>query len=63
MELLKHFRHTNGSIDLISETPRPDCEPFDVSHIDDFYNRLNDLYIEGGELKLRDLIVNEIIEE
>ena len=63
MELLKHFRHTDGLIDLISETERNDCEPFDVSHIDDFYNRLNDLYIEGVEVKLRDLIVNEIIEE
>ena len=59
MELLKHFRHTNGLIDLVSEIPRPDCEPFDVSHIEDFYNRLNDLYIEGGELKLRDPIINE----
>ena len=62
MELLKHFRHTNGLIDLVSEIPRPDCEPFDVSHIEDFYNRLNDLYIEGGELKLRDPIINETIE-
>ena len=59
MELLKHFRHTDGVIDLISETERNDCEPFDVSHIEDFYNRLNDLYIEGGELKLRDPIINE----
>jgi hypothetical protein len=62
MELLKHFRHTNGVIDLISETERADCEAFDVSHIEDFYNRLNDLYIEGGELKLRDPIINETIE-
>ena len=59
MELLKHFRHTNGLIDLVSEIPRPDCEPFDVSHIEDFYNRLNDLYIENGELKLREPIINE----
>lgn len=53
MELLKFFRHINGVIDLISETERNDCEPFDVSHIDDFYNRLNDLYIEDGIVKLR----------
>lgn len=62
MELLKHFRHTNGVIDLISETERNDCEAFDVSHIEDFYNRLNDLYIEDGELKLREPIINEILE-
>jgi hypothetical protein len=60
--LLKHFRHTNGLIDLVSEIPRPDCEGFDVSHIEDFYNRLNDLYIEGGELKIREPIINETIE-
>lgn len=59
MELLKHFRHTNGVIDLISETERNDCEPFDVSHIEDFYNRLNDLYIEDGIVKLREIETNE----
>lgn len=61
--MLKHFRHTDGLIDLISETPRFDCEGFDVSGIEDFYNSLNDLYIEGGELKLNEPIINETIEE
>ena len=59
MALLKFFRHINGVIDLISEIERNDCEPFDVSHIDDFYNRLNDLYIEDGIVKLREIETNE----
>jgi hypothetical protein len=55
MELLKHFRHTDGIIEVVSEEPYVDCIALDTSHIEDFYTKLH-----SGLLTIENGIVTEI---